>query len=165
MSHKFSMNVKLANTEPLFLFFFWTIISKKNKGLDFSWAFSDIFITQSKKAFFVLNVLLFKNNLFSMYCDSITLKTRVQSLNQEDPTCFGAAKPMCHNYRACALESKNRNYWDLKPQLLKPVCPRAHAPQQEKPMQWEGQILQLEGSLSLPQLEKIPRSNEDSAQP
>jgi len=26
-------------------------------------------------------------------------------LVQEDPTCCGAAKPMCHNYcRACALE-------------------------------------------------------------
>ena len=161
MSHKLSMNVKLANTEPLFIFFFWTIISKKNKGLDFSWAFSDIFITQSKKAFFV-----FLNTPY-LVCivDSITLKTRVQSLNQEDATCFGAAKPMCHNYRACALESKNCNYWDLKSQLLKPVCPRAQAPQQEKPVQWEGQILQLEGSLSLPQLEKIPHSNEDSAQP
>ena len=32
------------------------------------------------------------------------------------------------------------------PQLLKPVCPTAYAPQQEKPPQREGLTLQLEGS-------------------
>ena len=28
---------------------------------------------------------------------------QVESLVQEDPTCCRAAKPICHNYRACAL--------------------------------------------------------------
>ena len=28
----------------------------------------------------------------------------VQSLVQEDPTCHGATKPVCHNYCTCAVE-------------------------------------------------------------
>ena len=83
--------------------------------------------------------------------------TWVQSLVQEDPTCRGATKPMRHNYWACALEPVSHNYWAHAPQLLKPACsrarvphllspraattearaPRACAPQQEKPPQWE----------------------------
>ena len=55
--------------------------------------------------------------------------TRVRSLIQEDATCHGATKPVRHNYWACALE---------------PSCPRARAPQQEKPPQWEARALQLE---------------------
>ena len=50
----------------------------------------------------------------------------VQSLVQEDPTCCGATKPMCHNYWACALEPVSHNYWAHAPQLLKPACSRAH---------------------------------------
>ena len=63
--------------------------------------------------------------------------TRVQSLVQEDPTCHGATKPVCHNCWAC------------KPQLLRlhattteACAPRARAPQQEKPPQWEARALQ-----------------------
>ena len=70
--------------------------------------------------------------------------TRVWALVQEDPTCRGATKPMRHNYWACALEPTSHNYWAREPQLLSPwaatteACtPRAHAPQQEKPPQWE----------------------------
>ena len=62
--------------------------------------------------------------------------TWVQALVREDPTCRRATKPMRHNYWACALEPASHNYWALAPQLLKPM-PRAHAPQQEKPPQWE----------------------------
>ena len=58
--------------------------------------------------------------------------TRVRAPAQEDPTCRGATKPVCHNYWACA------------PQLLSPCAttteacaPRARAPQQEKPLQQE----------------------------
>ena len=58
--------------------------------------------------------------------------TRVQALVREDPTCRGATKPVHHDY------------WARKPQLLSPRAtttearvPRAHAPQQEKPPQWE----------------------------
>ena len=60
----------------------------------------------------------------------------VRSLVQEDPTCRGATKPMCHNYWACALEPSSHNYWAHAPQLLKPLhlepvlC-------NEKPPQWE----------------------------
>ena len=59
---------------------------------------------------------------------------RVPALVQEDPTCRGATKPMRHNYWACALEPANHNYWAH--------VPRAHAPQQEKPPQWEARAPQ-----------------------
>ena len=36
--------------------------------------------------------------------------TRVRALVREDPTCRGAARPVCHNYRACALEPVSLNY-------------------------------------------------------
>ena len=36
--------------------------------------------------------------------------TRVQALVPGDPTCRGATKLLCHNYRACALESASHNY-------------------------------------------------------
>ena len=47
--------------------------------------------------------------------------TRVRALVQEDPTCRGAAKPVHHNYWACALEPASHNYWAHVPQLLEPV--------------------------------------------
>ena len=55
----------------------------------------------------------------------------------------------------CDLEPMSRNYWAFKLQLLKPMCPRACAPQ-EKPLQ---------GEAHAPQLEKSLCSNEDPAQP
>ena len=55
--------------------------------------------------------------------------TQVRALAQEDPTWRGATKPVHHNYWACALEPSSHNYWSC--------TPRAHAPQQEKPLQWE----------------------------
>ena len=39
--------------------------------------------------------------------------TQVRALVREDPTCHGAAKPMRHNYWACALEPASHNYWSL----------------------------------------------------
>ena len=48
--------------------------------------------------------------------------TQVRSLVWEDPTCRGAAKPVHHNYWACALEPTSHNYWARVPQLLKPAC-------------------------------------------
>ena len=76
--------------------------------------------------------------------------TWVWSLLREDPTCHGATKPVRHNY------------WAGTPQLLKPMhsrasllqllrpcaasteahAPRARAPQQEKPPQWEARTPQ-----------------------
>ena len=63
--------------------------------------------------------------------------TWVRSLVQQDSTCCGAAKPVCHNYWTCALEPSGCNYWAHMPQVLKAVHPRACALQQEKPPQWE----------------------------
>ena len=40
----------------------------------------------------------------------------------EDPICRGAAKPVRHNYWACALEPVSHNFWAHVPQLLKPAC-------------------------------------------
>ena len=76
-------------------------------------------------------------------------RTQVQTLVQEDPTCHGATKPVRHNYWACALDPTNHNYWAREPQLLS-LCattteactPRARAPKQEKPLQWEARALQ-----------------------
>ena len=50
--------------------------------------------------------------------------TQVRSLVQEDPTCRGATKPVHHNYWA-------------RVHTTEALVPRARAPQQEKPLQWE----------------------------
>ena len=60
--------------------------------------------------------------------------TWVRALVWEDPTWHRATKPLCHNYWACALEPTSHNYWAH--------APRAHAPQQEKPPQWEAHASQ-----------------------
>ena len=49
--------------------------------------------------------------------------------------CRGVTKPM------------SDNYWAHVPQLIKPKYPRHHAPQQEKPPQWEAHALQLKSRL------------------
>ena len=36
--------------------------------------------------------------------------TWVRALVQEDTTCSGATKPVCHNYWSCALEPASHNY-------------------------------------------------------
>ena len=61
-------------------------------------------------------------------------ETWVRALVQEDPTCRGATKPVRHNYWACALEPVSHNYWTC--------MPRAHAPQQAEPLQWEAHAQQ-----------------------
>ena len=97
--------------------------------------------------------------------------TRVRSLVREDPMCRGATKPMSHNYWACALEPAHHNNWARAPQLLSPRTtttearvPRARAPQQEKPPQWEACAPQQSGPRS-PQLEKAHGSNKDPTRP
>ena len=89
----------------------------------------------------------------------------VQFLVQEDPTHHAAAKLMSHNYWACALEPRSRNYWSRRATVIKSKCRRDCAPQKEKPLQWEAHSLQLEGSPCSPQLDKSLHSNEDPAQP
>ena len=44
-----------------------------------------------------------------------------RALVWEDPTCYGATKPVRHNCWACALQPASHNYWPCVPQLLKPV--------------------------------------------
>ena len=41
--------------------------------------------------------------------------TGVWSLVRDDPTCRRAAKPVHHNYWACALEPTSHNYWARAP--------------------------------------------------
>ena len=72
--------------------------------------------------------------------------TRVWALVREDLTCHGATKPVRHNYGACALEPVSHNYWAH--------VPRACAPQQEKPPQWESYAPQQRVAPRSPQLEK-----------
>ena len=68
--------------------------------------------------------------------------TPVQALVWEDPTHCGAAKPMRHNYWACALQPASHNYGSLRATATEARAPRAHAPQQEKPLQWEARAPQ-----------------------
>ena len=82
-------------------------------------------------------------------------ETRVWSLIWEDPTFLRATGPM-YNYWACALKPRSLNYGSLSP--------RVHALQQEKPLQREVHLPQLESIPCLPQLEKSS-NNEDPAQP
>ena len=79
-----------------------------------------------------LDTIIFQSNIFllaSLVAQwlRIHLPMQVWSLVWEDPTYLGATKPKHHNYWACALEPES-------PQLLKPTGPKAHAPQQEKPV-------------------------------
>ena len=60
---------------------------------------------------------------------------------------------LSHKYTCSGAQ--NCNYW---------ARPRAQAQQQEKPLQWEAYVLQLESSPHSLQLEKSLRSNEDPAQ-
>ena len=47
--------------------------------------------------------------------------TRVRAPVWEGPTCRGAAKPVCQNCWAWALEPASHNYWAHVPQLPKPA--------------------------------------------
>ena len=58
--------------------------------------------------------------------------TRVRALVREDPTCHGAAKPVCHNCWACALEPASHNYWSPRAATTEACMPRARAPRQRE---------------------------------
>ena len=83
--------------------------------------------------------------------------TWVWALVWEDPTCCGATKPVCHSCWACALEPASHNYWDREP--------RARAPQQEKPLEWEAHAPQRRVAAAHHKYRKPTRSNEDPTQP
>ena len=62
----------------------------------------------------------------------------VRALVQEDPTCRGVTKPVCHNYWAYALELASHKYWAhvlqlLKPGHLEPVLCSKRSHRNEKP--------------------------------
>ena len=61
---------------------------------------------------------------------------------REDPTGRRAAKPMHHNYWACALEPANHNYWARVSQLLKPACLEPMLHNKRSHPQWEAHALQ-----------------------
>ena len=81
---------------------------------------------------------------------------RFNPWSRKIPHAIGAAKPVRHNYGSL---------WSLalQPQMLRPMCPRAHALQRKKPPQWAARPPQLESSPQLPPLEKSLRSNKDTA--
>ena len=62
-------------------------------------------------------------------------ETRVWSLVWEDSTCLRATKHVCHNYWACGLEPTSHNYWTFMLLTTEACRSRAHALQQEKPLQ------------------------------
>ena len=75
--------------------------------------------------------------------------THVQALVREDPTCRGATKPVRHNYWAHVPQLLSLCSRAHELQLLSPrattteaPAPRARAPQQEKPLQWEARAPQ-----------------------
>ena len=78
--------------------------------------------------------------------------TLVWSLVREDSTYHGAAKPVCHNRWASTLGPSGHKYWARVLQLLKPMCPRAHA-------------LQPRVTPTCNNWRKPACSNEDSEQP
>ena len=97
--------------------------------------------------------------------------TRVRALVREDPTCRRTTKPVRLNYWACSLEPASHNYWAHEPKLLSPrattteACtPRAPAPQQVKPLQWETHALQWTVAPARGNWRKPGRSNEDPTQ-
>ena len=79
--------------------------------------------------------------------------TQVRALVQEDPTCHGAAKPVRHNYWACALEAASHNYWSPCATTTEACAPRACALQREATTVRSPCITMKSSSCSL-QLEK-----------
>ena len=86
-------------------------------------------------------------------------RRQVQTLIQEDPTCPGTAKH--HNYWACALEPRSRNYWThgqnyCSPNAMEPLIhdQRHHCNER---------LQTAKSGPHLPQLKKGPHGNRDPA--
>ena len=88
----------------------------------------------------------------------------VRPLVQKDPTCCGATKLVCHNYRPCALEPTCGNCWNRVPRLLNlraldpTLCTR-------EVISVRSTRTATKSSPHQPQLETSPNSKKDSAQP
>ena len=91
--------------------------------------------------------------------------TRVRALVWEDPTCRMTTKPACHNYWACPLEPMSHNYCSPRATTTEAHVPRAPAPQQEKPPQWEALAPQWRVAPAHHNYRKPACSNEDPRQP
>ena len=91
--------------------------------------------------------------------------TRVQALVWEDPTCCRTTRPVSHNYWACALEPASHDCWGLHATTTEARVPRACAPQQEEPPQWEARTPQWRVGPSHRNWRKPACSNEDPTQP
>ena len=90
--------------------------------------------------------------------------TWIRALVPEDPTCRRAAKPVRHSYWACALEPASHNYWSPRATNTKAHVPRARAPQQEKPPQWEACAPQRRVAPARRNYRKPARSNTQQSQ-
>ena len=66
---------------------------------------------------------------------------------------------MRRNYRACALEPVSHNYWSLRATTTEAHAPKAHALQQEKPVQWEAHAPQLEKARTQQQRPNAAKNN------
>ena len=115
----------------------------------------------------VLNKYLFRISLVAQWLRILLPMqgTRVQALVQEDLTCRGATKPVRHNYWDCALEPTSHSYWSPRAAIIELRVPRARAPQQEKPLQWEAHTPQRRVAPARRNQRKPVRSNEDPTQP
>ena len=91
--------------------------------------------------------------------------TRIRALVREDPTCRRAAKPVRHNYWACALEPTSHNYWSPRATTTEARAPRARALQQEKPPRWEARAPQQRAAPAHHNWRKPVWGNEDPTQP
>jgi len=91
-------------------------------------------------------------------------ETWIWSLGWEDLIYQGANKPMPHKYWARVPQILSLCSGAQELQLLKPMHPKACAPQQKEPPQWEAWAPQLERSPCSLQLERA-QATEDVAQP
>ena len=78
---------------------------------------------------------------------------QVRALVQEDPTCPGATKPVCHNY------------WSLRATTTDAHVPRARALWQQKPPQWEARAPPWRVAPAHRNVRKPVCSKEDPTQP
>ena len=82
-------------------------------------------------------------------------ETRIWSLTWADPTCCGAAGPVCHYF--WALEPRSLNYWN-------PCTWRAHVPTRQASTMTSSHSTTKEW-LPLPTTRENPHSNKEPAQP
>ena len=88
-----------------------------------------------------------------------------QSLIWEDPVCPEATKTHVPQLLNLCCRAQEPQLLRPRAATSKPGYPRVHAPQQNRPRQWETRAQWLERNSLLLQLEKSPHSNDNPAQP